>query len=563
MADFLGYLILMTYIKGKQRLRNSSGKTSKTEKQDLLDQLGYRLKIEQAIAESARLLISTSGSAIDDVLRLLAQTVSADRSYIFEFQDDLKFASNTHEWCSQFAKPQMQTMQKIPTESVPSGLKLLKSGKDIVVNLDNKNDWPDFIGSLMASQDIKSMVLVPINLSDGTLWGFLGFDDVRNCRAWKKEDLQALRVVGEILGICRGYTDTAAALEKSEQFFRAIFEKSLIGMGLVKSDGTIVDINKALGKMLHYSKAELKGRHFEYITHPDDTPVDEALLQKLLSREIDHYQIQKRYIRKDGKIIWVRLNVNRINWNDADECVLGTVEDITAIKEAEQKIQLNQRQLQSLASQLTIAEERERRRIAQELHDRVGHNLTLAKLRIDSVLAETQDHQLAQKLASIGEIIEKTIEQSGTLTFELSSPVLYDLGFEAALESLIENTLEHNGICAQAKIDQLQKKPGENLKILLFQIAKELLFNIVKHSKAKNARIRLWEDRSSIRITIEDDGCGFDPSRIGPVKGKPGGFGLFSIAERLNSIGGGFEITSSPRKGSKIDVFAPIDSEVN
>jgi signal transduction histidine kinase len=148
------------------------------------------------------------------------------------------------------------------------------------------------------------------------------------------------------------------------------------------------------------------------------------------------------------------------------------------------------------------------------------------------------------------------------LTFELSPPILYELGLEVALEWLAEQIQEKHGILANFEDDKEPKPLVNDVRVLLFQAVRELLINIVKHAQAHKVKISVRRENNNIKIIIEDDGVGFSTSE-GRELGKTTGFGLFSIRERLKIYGGHLEVHSEPGKGTRVTLVAPLDQKEN
>jgi signal transduction histidine kinase len=208
-----------------------------------------------------------------------------------------------------------------------------------------------------------------------------------------------------------------------------------------------------------------------------------------------------------------------------------------------------------------LLEERERRRIANDLHDHIGQTLALSKIKLGE-LRESVSPSLVKPLGEIHELIEQTIQYTRSLTFELSPPILYELGFEAAVEWLAEQIQEKHGISVDFE-DDLQPKPvGKEMRILLFKAVGELLMNVIKHAQAHKAKVAIRREGCNIRITVEDDGIGFYIPEASQLAGV-GGFGLFSIRERLRHFGGSLQIQSGPRRGTLMTLLAPIKQKEN
>lgn len=262
--------------------------------------------------------------------------------------------------------------------------------------------------------------------------------------------------------------------------------------------------------------------------------------------EMLYVQVVKAPVRDpEGKII----GVEGIFW------------DITEQKKAEEKLFVYQRQLQSLASELSLAEERLRRRIATEVHDHVGQNLAISKMKIESLLELRTGPEFSESLKEVRDLLMQTIKSTRSLTFELSPPVLYDLGFEAAVEWLIRHTRERYGLCIEFRSNGRAKPLDSNLRVILFQAVRELLVNVAKHAHANNVKVSTRRVGDEIQVKVEDDGIGFEVFEKGSNDYETGGFGLFSIRERLGYVGGRLEVKSRPGYGTCITLAAPINQE--
>ncbi len=250
---------------------------------------------------------------------------------------------------------------------------------------------------------------------------------------------------------------------------------------------------------------------------------------------------------------------------DETGSVIGAIEvayNITERKQTEEKLIDYQEQLKSLASQLTLAEESERHRIATELHTSIDQSLVISKMKLDELRASTPPGELANILDEVCELLGQNIQEARTLTFDLSSPILYELGLEKAVaEWLIEQVQNKHGI-KTVFIDDGQKKPlNDDMRVFLFRDIRELLFNVIKHAQAKNVKVSISKVAEQIQVTVEDDGWGFDPVKVTGMAVRTGAFGLFSIRQRLELLGGRFEINSAPGHGTRITITAPLKRE--
>jgi PAS domain S-box-containing protein len=294
--------------------------------------------------------------------------------------------------------------------------------------------------------------------------------------------------------------------------------------------------------------------------HPDDRKFVEESINKSLS-EGKEYNIDYRLIRPDGteRIILVKAEVT-YDANHKPIKMAGTVYDITEQKQAENEIRENQQALRTLAAELQLAEERERRRIAQDLHDSIGQILAFSGRELRS-MQKSLPEQTAKSIEEITNQLDTAVEQSRTLSFDLSPSTLYDLGFEVAVEDLVDRTSKTRNIRCYFENCRSAKPLADDVKILLYRSVRELLINAVKHANAGFIKVSLLRSSSDIYIRVEDDGRGFDASILESSSTKSKGFGIFSIRERLSHIGGRLKIESAEGKGTKATLIAPLDIE--
>jgi len=210
---------------------------------------------------------------------------------------------------------------------------------------------------------------------------------------------------------------------------------------------------------------------------------------------------------------------------------------------------------------LSLAEERERRRLAVYLHDQIGHTLALANIR----LGELQKSLPSQcpgfptaELEKAGSLLEQAIRDTHSLTFKISSPILYELGLDAALEWLTEQVQKDHGISTRFISDSRTDHLDDDVRVLLFQAVNELLVNLVKHAQAQNVEVSIQRDGANLKVEVGDDGVGFQMPRMEPHLRERCGFGLFSIRERLRPYGGVLEVQSEPGAGTHVILTVPL-----
>ena len=238
--------------------------------------------------------------------------------------------------------------------------------------------------------------------------------------------------------------------------------------------------------------------------------------------------------------------------------VMVITRDVSERKEAEAKLLAYQEQLRALTSELTLIEERERRRIASDLHDQIGQNLALCKLKVAALEKEPGADPLRSELSAVRRLLECSIQDARSLIFDLSPPILYELGFLAALEWLADRITDQYRVQVEFENQAGDLRLETDRGVILFQVVRELLVNVGKHSRAPRAKVIVAQGEGVLRVQVNDDGQGFDASRAYDPKERAGGFGFFSIRERLNYLGGAIEIRSKPGVGTQIFLTLPL-----
>lgn len=237
-----------------------------------------------------------------------------------------------------------------------------------------------------------------------------------------------------------------------------------------------------------------------------------------------------------------------------------TLRDITEEKKAEKRIQNYQEELRSLASELTLAEERERRRLSTALHDNIAQSLALSKIKLGAVQTAVDDRTVEEEITNVRDLIDESITRTRSLIFELSPPILYQMGLEAALETLADNFAERHDVMIRFYGEDSERPLQKELEVVLFQSARELLMNAVKHADATELELSVQRKNGKIRVSVKDDGQGFDTQEIGPHQHRDGGYGLFSIRERMERFKGDFNIQSEIGEGTRATLTAPVET---
>jgi signal transduction histidine kinase len=237
--------------------------------------------------------------------------------------------------------------------------------------------------------------------------------------------------------------------------------------------------------------------------------------------------------------------------------VATAVSEIVALKEAQSKLATYKDHLRSMTAELTMAEERERRSLAISLHDRIGQGLAVAKLKLES-LRHTLLPQHYPELDDLTSLIKQIVNDARSLTFDISPPILYELGLEPAVTWLAEHVTRQFGLPVEVRRGDGPVELSEGIRVVLFRSIQELLMNIVKHARASKAAVTLSKQgEHDVCAVVEDDGVGFDVRSKTRHPSAASGFGLFSIRERIGHVGGTVTFESSPGRGTCIRLTVP------
>ncbi len=252
-----------------------------------------------------------------------------------------------------------------------------------------------------------------------------------------------------------------------------------------------------------------------------------------------------------------------------NECVaklaqarLDLHEEVLRRLQAEEALELRTAQLKSTALELTHAEQRERQRLAEMLHDHVQQLLVGAQLKIALLATAMNQKQLRETAREATGILNEAIVQTRTLAVELSPPVLFEGGLVPALEWLGQWMHQKHGLTIRLTASDKGLEAGdEQTRLMLFSAVRELLFNVTKHAKVTDASVQVQRVGDQIQIVVEDKGTGCATLQ-GNTAGHTGdNLGLFNIRQRLDLIGGRFEVDSTPGKGCRFTLQAPVGQQ--
>src|SRR5258706_180389 len=382
------------------------------------------------------------------------------------------------------------------------------------------------------------------------------------------------------------------ALVESEERFRSTFELAAVGIAHMAPDGRWLRLNRKACEILGYTQEELLKLTFREVTHPADLATDLAFREKLLAGLLPQYSMEKRYVRKNGSIVWVNLTVSSVRDSENKvKYLIAVAEDISkrrewqdALKKSEAKLQhltgnLERRVAErtrelatknaemetqtelvhELSARLLQAGDADRRRIARDLHDSAGQTLTAVGLNLAAIERETKvvAPDVASTAAESRMLVKQLIEEIRTLSYLLHPPLLEESGLIGAISWLADGITKRSQIDVKLELaDEIGRLP-QDLELAEFRIVQECLANVYRHSGSKSATIRLNRDLQKLMLQVEDEGRGMSPEQLRALQTSGSGVGLRGIQERIRPFSGSFDIQSD-RHGTRIEVKFPL-----
>ena len=358
----------------------------------------------------------------------------------------------------------------------------------------------------------------------------------------------------------RPYADAARVpplappVARAPRLRQLVFELAQEGIAVVDPRGDVALYNASMERITGYPQSEARaGFAGALIADPDSRR--EALAQ--LGRAFRGCPLDRHeweIVRKDGTARTVFASARGFSFERRRLAII-VVLDVTGQRRDQRRADEYLDRLRRLSSEMVLAEERERRRIAGDIHDGLGDELSLARIRAAELAAANPTDP---RLTDLTRILDRCIRDARALTFALAPPVLHEIGLHAALEWLVEHQNMRSGVQMSFAGPSEPAGLAEAERILCYRSVRELLRNVVKHSGARSAVVTARVRAGAYEIEVLDDGRGFDVERaLSHAEGT--GFGLFSIRERLRHLGGQILIRSTIGSGSRLTMQLPVD----
>jgi len=350
------------------------------------------------------------------------------------------------------------------------------------------------------------------------------------------------------------------ALRESEARF-ASFMRHLPGTAVMRDfQGRYLFANEAWENIQRRPRQDWEGKTIAELWPPETAAHIYASDQQVIT-EGEPVQNIEAIPQEDGIHNWL-INKFPIPDKDGRPTLIGAVGiDITLRRRAEEALRESEQRLRFLTSQLLSAQERERKRISMELHDELGQSLAVLKLQIRAIERGLEDDQqdLKAQCRELLHYLDGVIDDIRRLSRDLSPAILEDLGLQSALQYLINAVSKHYSISQSFEVEDLDHLFPADAQIIIYRIFQECLTNISRHAGATEVSIAVRERDGLISLVFEDNGAGFDPTRVLARRASGRGLGLAALDERARMLGGALEIRSQPGCGTRVTCVIPVD----
>lgn len=354
---------------------------------------------------------------------------------------------------------------------------------------------------------------------------------IKNAEDMLKKEIQKYRIMAETL------PDAVVTINLNEE--------------ITYLSPRVVDLFR-LKKDINYTSTNALSLLFS-----NETEIVKQMLSEVLvmGKKTD---IEVPLITKNGILFNAELSAALITdeVNNPSEFII-VIKDVTEKKLSQSKLLNYQQNLKLLNKSLTIAEEKERKEIAVNLHDGIGQTLSLARMNLTSIPKSKLSDDVRLLVNESSKLIDDAISETRSITLDLSPPILFELGLIAALQWKLKQVGEKHGFKTSLNVGDHSLSPSHEIKILLYRVVSELLANVIKHSKADTLEMEYYVKNNKLTISLKDNGVGFERNTESFLANN-GGYGLFSIKERLDSIQGSLTISSELHIGTKVIISISI-----
>jgi len=407
-------------------------------------------------------------------------------------------------------------------------------------------------------ENIRSLLIVPLK-SKGKVVGTICVA-MHSQRRFQTEEVDLLIAIGYQIGIAvenaRLYQqeqEISEQLKASEQRYRELFENAHDAIWLHDLKGNIINANKACTRLTGYSLEELHNLEVTDLLSHDSLDATRSAAQRLLKGDTLGSLAEVSLIKKDGTQAIVQLAISLVSDNGQPTGFQHIARDMTGEKQMQENLHF-------LLQQVTRAQEEERTRIAQELHDDTVQALVVHCQQIDDFTSSVKGLSKRSKLRleNLHQDVNSIIQEVRRISQDLRPAALDNLGLVPALKWLGSDVAGYSGIAITVKVIGNERKLPEEADLVLFRIAQEALQNVRKHSQATSAEITLEFGDSKTRMAIADNGNGFDPPQDISNLPRQGKLGLAGMQQRTKLIGGSLKVIAQAGSGATLVAELPV-----
>ena len=345
------------------------------------------------------------------------------------------------------------------------------------------------------------------------------------------------------------------ALVEREEQYRSLFMENLSANFIAGSDGKVRLTNPAAASLLgHETPADLQGRPIGEF-YADESLWEQHRKRLLKGEKVEVPMLEMR--RRDGAAVQAVAKLSARLSPARDPELHVYVTDVTAVTQMQSELARALEENRMLSQRSMQLQEEERRNLARELHDELGQSLNAIKVDAVNIRDHTQAQPDVQRSAlAIIEVSTQVYDVVRSLMQRLRPVALDDLGLRSAIQYGVDQwQRRHPAVHCQLETDGELEGFGEQVNITLYRLVQECLTNVAKHAEATRVTISMEHDGDQVRFEFDDDGRGFDPA------GRKRGLGLIGLRERVESLGGKFELNSAPGGGVRIRAVIPADKE--
>ena len=510
------------------------------------------LKASQEIAGEMEL-----NSLITKIMKIVVENAGAQRGFLIMEEGGQWMIVSGNEFDS--IQPLISEPQGVDTsEMVSQGIiNYAVRTKESVVLVDAANEGDFMDDQTFQHRQSKSILCIPL-INQDKVSGILYLENDLAKGVFTLERVELLNLLSSQMALALDKARLYDDLALSEEKFKGVFDSIIDVFARADLEGNCLLISPSVFDVIGYTPEEVVGRNFaQFYARPEDW----RLLAERLIETGELRDIESEICKKDGNRIIISSNA-RIYYDEGSPAGIESVfRDITHLKEAKKELYLYHERLQAMTSELIFTEERERQRIATELHDGAAQSLALTRLQLAEATEAVSGSSSEIMLDKASRQVRRSLEQIRSVLLDLSSPTLHQMGLSAGLSDWLDHNVRvKHGLRTVFRDECGDVLLTDEIRLLLFRNVCELLTNVVKHGQAQRVSVSMARVGQTLQIVVEDDGVGFDPDSVGDKPDQSGGFGLFSIAVRMVDMGGSLDMLSAPGKGCKATLVAPLGS---